>query len=80
MLLSADLAKTAIVAERIREEVSLHPVASTAGSIAVTISVGLASTVDAPDADVRGHITAATSALERAESNGGNRTMLGTLG
>jgi len=80
VLLSADLAKTAIVAERIREEVSLHPVASTAGSIAVTISVGVASTVDAPDADVRGLITAATSALERAESNGGNRTMLGTLG
>ena len=64
------------VAERIREAFARRPVATSAGPVALTLSLGVASEGGEVATDGNALLRAADSALKRAKSGGRNRTAL----
>ena len=64
------------VAERIREAFARRPVTTSAGPVAVTLSLGVASEGGEAATDGNALLRAAESALKRAKSSGRNRTAL----
>jgi diguanylate cyclase (GGDEF)-like protein len=64
------------VAERIREAFARRPVATSAGPVAVTLSLGVASEGGEAATDANALLRAADAALKRAKSSGRNRTAL----
>jgi diguanylate cyclase (GGDEF)-like protein len=64
------------VAERIRESFVKRPVATSAGPVAVTLSLGVASEGGEAAADANALLRAADAALKRAQQSGRNRAAL----
>lgn len=64
------------VAERVRESFAKRPVHTSAGPIAVTLSLGAASEGGEAASDPNALLRAATLALQRAQAGGRNRTAL----
>ena len=64
------------VAERIRETFARRPVATSAGPVALTLSLGVAAEGGEGATDGNALLRAADSALKRAKSSGRNRTAL----
>ena len=64
------------VAERIRESFAKRPVTTTAGPVAMTLSLGVASEGGEGAAESAALLRAAGSALKRAQQGGKNRTAL----
>ena len=64
------------VAERIRESFARRPVHTSAGPVAVTLSLGVSSEGGEAASEADGLLRAATVALKRAQDGGRNRTAL----
>jgi PleD family two-component response regulator len=64
------------VAERVRESFAKRPVHTSAGPVAVTLSLGVASEGGEAATDPNGLLRAAAAALKRAQDGGRNRTAL----
>lgn len=64
------------VAERVRESFARRPVHTSAGPVAITLSLGVAAEGGEAAADPNGLMRAATLALQRAQAGGRNRTAL----
>jgi two-component system, cell cycle response regulator len=64
------------VAERIREAFAKRPVHTSAGPVAVTLSLGVAAEGGEAASEAAGLLRAATVALKRAQDGGRNRTAL----
>jgi diguanylate cyclase (GGDEF)-like protein len=64
------------VAERVRESFARRPIHTSAGPVAVTLSLGVASEGGEATTDPNGLLRAATTALKRAQDGGRNRTAL----
>ncbi len=64
------------VAERVRESFAKRPVHTTAGPLAVTLSLGVASEGGEAASEPQALLRAATVALKRAQDGGRNRTAL----
>ncbi len=64
------------VAERVRESFARRPIHTSAGPVAVTLSLGIAAEGGEAPSDPNGLLRAATAALRRAQGGGRNRTAL----
>lgn len=73
---AADAAGTMALAERIRAVVGSKPVATQAGDVPVTVSLGVAITSGAPGVDPQALLRRADEALYRAKDQGRNRSEL----
>jgi diguanylate cyclase (GGDEF)-like protein len=72
VLSNCKLEAAQVVCERIRRIVGDEPIATQAGPLTVTVSIGLVA-FDAERADLEGIVGAADAALYRAKNNGRNR-------
>jgi two-component system, cell cycle response regulator len=70
---SSDISGTLALAERIRKDIESQTVLAQAGSIRVTVSLGIAVSVH-PPCDVKALLQLADDALYRAKANGRNRS------
>ena len=73
ILVQCDLPKAIIVAERIRKHVEQYVLITDDGEVPFTISVGIAQITDKAES-VESVMNRAEQALDRAKSNGGNRS------
>jgi diguanylate cyclase (GGDEF)-like protein len=74
LLSGADAAAAETTAERLRQAIAAEPIAARGGSMAVTISLGVAAWWSGSDAAAL--VAAADAALYRAKSEGRNRTVI----
>ena len=78
ILPSCDAAKAMRLGERIRASIEAKPVDTPSGLIGLTLSIGVASSVDIAAATTDAIISAADAALYRAKAAGRNRVELAT--
>lgn len=71
---SSDLPGTLALAERIRKDIESQVVVAQAGSIRVTMSLGIAASIHPPCVDFKTLLQLADDALYRAKANGRNRS------
>lgn len=79
VLPGADLARTAVAAERIRQARSLARVETSAGPVRATITIAVGSSSDDESVTVEELLAAVTESLRLAREGGGNRTRLASL-
>jgi diguanylate cyclase (GGDEF)-like protein len=75
---SSDISGTMALADRIRKNIESQPVFAQAGSIRVTVSLGVAVSVH-PPCDIKTLLQLADDALYRAKENGRNRSELALM-
>ncbi|MBI2212976.1 MAG: sensor domain-containing diguanylate cyclase [Acidobacteria bacterium] len=79
VLPGADLARSAVAAERIRQARSLSRVETSSGPVRATITIAVGSSSDDESASGDDLLAAITEALRLAREGGGNRTRLASL-
>jgi diguanylate cyclase (GGDEF)-like protein len=79
VLPGADLARSAVAAERIRQSRSLTRVETSSGPVRATITIAVGSSSDDDSASADELLSAVTEALRLAREGGGNRTRLASL-